>query len=80
MINDELFSSNKIFGLSNDEKAMVLDNFITRIDEINRESGIVIGSYQVLKILDQIAINLGYVECPTCHQKKQRTGKQGDKS
>jgi uncharacterized protein (UPF0212 family) len=73
-MKDELFSDNKLFGLTNDEKAMVLDNFINTIDKINHKSGVVLGSYQVLEMLDSIAVDLGYVECPTCHQKSRRVG------
>ena len=61
-----------ILLLTDSEKAMILDNFITRISEINRKSGQVIGSYQILDMLEQIAIDVGYIECPTCHQRKKK--------
>jgi hypothetical protein len=61
-----------ILLLTDSEKAIILDNFITRIGGINRKSGQVIGSYQILDMLEQIAIDVGYIECPTCHQKKKK--------
>lgn len=62
--------SDKIQYLTNDEKAIILDNFITRISTINRKSGTVLGSYQILDMIDEVAIDAGYLECPHCHQKK----------
>ena len=61
-----------ILLLTDSEKAMILDNFITHIRAINRKSGQVLGSYQILDMLEQIAIDVGYIECPTCHQKKKK--------
>jgi len=63
-----------ILLLTDSEKAMILDNFITHIRAINRKSGQVLGSYQILDMLEQIAIDVGYIECPTCHQKKKKGG------
>ena len=63
-----------ILLLTDSEKAMILDNFITHIRAINRKSGQVIGSYQILDMLEQIAIDVGYIECPTCHRKKKKVG------
>ena len=63
-----------ILLLTDSEKAIILDNFITRISGINRKSGQVIGSYQILNMLERIAIDVGYIECPTCHQKKKKVG------
>ena len=67
-------TKNNILCLADSEKAIILENFITRIGEINRKSGQVIGSYQILDMLEQIAIDVGYIECPTCHQKKKKGG------
>ena len=67
-------TKNDILCLADSEKAIILENFITRIGEINRKSGQVIGSYQILDMLEQIAIDVGYIECPTCHQKKKKGG------
>ena len=61
-----------IFALSSDEKAIVLDNFINRIETINRKSGTVLGSYQVLEMLELVAIDAGYIECPHCGVKKSK--------
>ena len=64
-----------ILLLTDSEKAIILDNFITRISGINRKSGqVIVGSYQILDMLEQIAIDVGYIECPTCHQKKKKVG------
>ena len=67
-------TKNNILCLADSEKAIILENFITRIGEINRKSGQVIGSYQILDMLEQIAIDVGYIECQTCHQKKKKGG------
>jgi hypothetical protein len=58
--------------LTNDEKALILDNLITRIGSINRKSGTVFGSYQILDMIETIAIDAGMIECPHCHQKKDK--------
>jgi uncharacterized protein (UPF0212 family) len=62
--------SNEIQFLTIDEKAIILDNFMTRIGAINRKSGTVLGSYQILDMIDNVAIDAGFLECPHCHQKK----------
>ena len=68
-------TDNEVFYLTNDEKAIVLDNFMNRIQGINRKSGVVLGSYQVLDMIEHVAIDAGYIECPTCHQKRKKAGK-----
>ncbi len=35
----------------------------------NKKSGTVIGTYQILEMLENIAIEEGMVECPHCHRK-----------
>lgn len=69
-------TDNDILYLTNDEKAAILDNFMNRIDGINRKSGIVLGSCQVMDMIEQVAIDAGYIECPTCHQKRTKIGKK----
>jgi len=64
--------SNEIQYLTPDEKAIILDNFITRIGTINRKSGTILGSYQILDMIDAVAIDAGFIECPTCHVKKDK--------
>lgn len=62
--------NDKIQSLTNDEKAIILENLITRIGAINRKSGTILGSYQILEMIEDIAIDAGFLECPHCHQKK----------
>ena len=64
--------TDEIIYLTNDEKATILDNFITRIGAINRRSGTVLGSYQILDMIDNVAIDAGFIECPHCHVKKDK--------
>ena len=64
--------NNEIINLTNDEKAIILDNFLTRIGSINRKSGTVLGSYQILDMIDNVAIDAGFIECPHCHVKKDK--------
>ncbi|MDD3961304.1 MAG: hypothetical protein PHT77_05530 [Bacteroidales bacterium] len=59
-----------ILSLTNDQKATILDNFMDRVSTINRKSGTIFGSYQILDMIESIAIDAGYIECPHCHQKK----------
>lgn len=59
----------KIFDLTESEKAKILDNFILRIEHINEEQGTILGSYQVLRMIEQVAIDGGLIECPHCHRK-----------
>ena len=64
--------TDEIIYLTNDEKAIILDNFISRIGSINRVSGQVLGSYQILDMINTVAIDAGYIECPRCHVKKDK--------
>lgn len=60
----------EINDLTNDEKAVILDKFIININVINKKSGCVIGTYQILDMIDKTAIDEGYIECPMCHNMK----------
>ncbi len=59
----------EIKDLSDHQKARILDTLIYQIQEINRKSGTVIGTYELLERLEKIAILKGMVECPICHRK-----------
>lgn len=64
--------TDNIFALSDEQTAKILDNFINRVECTNRKSGTVFGSYQILGMIDRVAIDAGYIECPHCHQKRNK--------
>lgn len=57
---------------SQEDKAKLLDLFVDRILAINKKSGQVIGTYQILTMLEDISIEEGLIECPHCHNKNPR--------
>lgn len=54
---------------SREDRAKLLELFVLKIQTINKKSGTVIGTYQILEMLENIAIEEGMVECPHCHRK-----------
>lgn len=54
------------------DRAHLLDLFVLKIQSINKKSGTVLGTYQILEMLEEIAIEEGMVECPHCHQRCKR--------
>ena len=55
---------------SKEDRAKLLELFVGEIQKRNKTMGSVIGSYQVLTMLEDLAIEKGLVECPHCHCKK----------
>lgn len=55
---------------SKEDRAKLLELFVGEIQKRNKTMGSVIGSYQVLTMLEDLAIENGLVECPHCHCKK----------
>jgi hypothetical protein len=56
----------KILLLSDVKKAKILSEFIVQINKMNYRCGTVIGSYQVLEMLEDIAIREKIIPCPKC--------------
>jgi len=56
---------------SKDDRAALLELFVKEIQTINKKSGRVLGTYQILSLLEDIAIENGLVECPHCHHRKE---------
>jgi hypothetical protein len=54
---------------SETERARLLELFVLKIQTINKKSGTILGTYQILETLEEIAIKEGMVECPHCHCK-----------
>ena len=52
-----------------EEKSLLLDLFVNKINAINKKEGRVLGTYQVLEMLEDIAIEEGLIECPHCNRK-----------
>jgi len=57
---------------SEKDRARLLELFILKIQTINKTSGTVMGTYQILESIEEIAIQEGMIECPHCHQKKKQ--------
>lgn len=55
---------------SQEDRARLLELFVLKIQTINKKSGTVFGSYQILTMLENIAIEEGMVACPHCGRKK----------
>ncbi len=54
---------------SEKDRAHLLELFVLKIQRINKECGTVMGTYQILETLEEIAIEEGMIECPHCHRK-----------
>lgn len=54
---------------SKEDRAKLLELFVLNIQTINKKSGCVIGTYQILEMLENIAIKEKMVDCPTCGRK-----------
>lgn len=55
--------------LSANQQAQIFTQFIMDLTEINRKSGTIYGTVQILEIFERIAIRKGFIECPYCKQK-----------
>lgn len=52
--------------LDTKQKAAILDAFIDKVEGINKKCGSIMGTYQILDRLHDIAIEKGFVKCPCC--------------
>lgn len=55
---------------SDADRSKLLVLFVGEIQKTNKIMGRVIGTYQILDMLERLAIENGLVECPHCHQKR----------
>lgn len=54
---------------STPDRARLLELFVLKIQAINKKEGRVFGTYQILDMLEDIAVKEGMVECPACGHK-----------
>lgn len=54
---------------SQEDRARLLELFVLEIQKINKTSGRVYGTYQILEWLEEIGIKEGMVACPHCGRK-----------
>lgn len=57
-----------ILGLKSEAKAIILDALIKKINR----SGKIYGCNQIIDMLEEEAISLGYVKCPYCGCEKRK--------
>ena len=50
------------------QKAIMFDDFIKYLEERNKKSGFVLGSIQIIGIINDIAVKNGFKKCPCCGQ------------
>jgi hypothetical protein len=55
---------------SKEDRAKILELFIERLELINRTSGTIMGTIQILELINEIAIKEGMIECPYCKRKE----------
>lgn len=54
---------------STEDKSRLLELFVGRLQSINKKSGTILGTYQILEMLEEMAIEEGMIECPHCHRR-----------
>lgn len=52
--------------VSEQDRARLLELFVERLECINREQGRVLGTYQILEMLESIAVENRMIKCPCC--------------
>jgi len=55
-----------------EDKSRLLELFVLEIQTINKKEGRVMGTYQILVRLEELAIENGFVACPHCGRKGKR--------
>lgn len=59
-------SNNFLKSLTDDEKARLFDEMITRLETQNKSCGVIFGSIQLIEIMENDAVKLGFKKCPCC--------------
>ena len=57
---------------SQKDKARLLELFVLKMQTINKGYGRTFGSYQLLSMLEDMAIEEGMIPCPYCGRKNDR--------
>ena len=53
-------------SLSDTQKARLFDTMVERLENINKSSGVIFGSIQLIEIMENDAVKLGFKKCPCC--------------
>ena len=51
-------------SLTDEEKARLFDEMVDRLEKQNRSCGVIFGSVQLIEIMENDAVKLGYKKCP----------------
>ena len=54
--------------LNDYQRSEILLKFVKLLEERNKNCGTIFGSYQLLDIIEDIAIDNDFVICPRCHR------------
>ena len=52
--------------LNDYQRSEILLEFIKMLEEINKNCGTIFGSYQILEVIEDIAIQKDFLICPKC--------------
>nr|WP_321352524.1 hypothetical protein [uncultured Methanoregula sp.] len=53
-------------SLPDEEKARLFDEMVTRLETQNKSCGVIFGSIQLIEIMEDDAVKLGFKKCPCC--------------
>jgi hypothetical protein len=58
-----------LLDLSPEKKVILFDDFIKRMENINKKCGQVLGTIQVVEMFEDSAVRSGFKKCPHCGQR-----------
>lgn len=61
-----LLMARKLDDLTTSERAEVFGRFLIELREINKKSGTVYGTIQIIERFEEIAVEKGFLKCPCC--------------
>lgn len=53
-------------SLNQEEKSRLFDELINRLDAQNKKCGVIFGSVQLIEMMEEDAVKLGFKKCPYC--------------
>jgi hypothetical protein len=56
----------KLTVLNDYQRSEILLSFVKMLEEKNKDCGTIFGSYQILEIIEDIAIEKDFLVCPRC--------------
>jgi hypothetical protein len=54
--------------LNDYQRSEILLSFVNMLEEKNRDCGTIFGSYQLLEIIEDIAVEKDFIVCPKCRR------------